>query len=383
MSRSSSGSQGFPFWDRILEELDKVTKKYDTPVKLAIVGFAKAGKSTLFNALYGRDVQEVGAQTDLTTKEQEARRFGIIFTDTRGFGTQLVPLQEIMEAIEREDPHLIIHCINGMASISGDDAELYAFCRKTGKRVIVVITKADAMKEREVGQFAQSIAEKIDPSIKPIFISAETGLNLLELTKVIIDLLPEAARDAFIAKQQVDRDAKRRKARAVIHTTSLAAAGVAISPIPVSDVIVLIPMQAVMVVTVGKIYGYDITPARAKEILAVAGGGVVLRYAFQVLVKFIPGVGSILGPAIAYGGTVAIGEAAILYFESGMEATPEEIADVYRQAKEQAEQEFKASDVLNAMKRHEDKLKELKRQLENGEISQSEYEKRVNDLIDE
>jgi len=79
------------------------------------------------------------------------------------------------------------------------------------------------------------------------------------------------AKDAFIAKQRVDFELKRLKCRALIHTSAIAAAAVAVSPIPVSDVIILIPMQAGMVASIAKIYGLDITYASAKEFLAVAG----------------------------------------------------------------------------------------------------------------
>jgi uncharacterized protein (DUF697 family) len=132
-------------------------------------------------------------------------------------------------------------------------------------------------------------------------------------------------------------------------------------------------MQAGMVMSIAKIYGYEITEDMAKEILVVAGGGVVLRYAFQIIVKFIPVLGSLIGPAIAYGGTVAIGEAAILYFESGMEATPQDIADAYRRAKEKAEREFKSSGMEDSMKEKEEPLKLLGEKLQSGQITQDEF----------
>jgi uncharacterized protein (DUF697 family) len=193
------------------------------------------------------------------------------------------------------------------------------------------------------------------------------------LIEKIVDLLPDVAKDAFIAKQRADFEIKRKKCRALIHGTAIAAAGVAVSPIPVSDVIILVPMQAGMVISVAKIYGYEITEDMAKEILVVAGGGVVLRYAFQIIVKFIPVLGSLIGPAIAYGGTIAIGETAILYFESGMQATPEEIAAAYRRAKEKAQREFKSTGMEDKMKENGDQLKDLGDKLQAGQIGQEDF----------
>lgn len=338
-------------WQDVVKEIKHVKEKFDLHVKIAIVGFGKAGKSTLFNTIFGQNLQETGAQTDLTRKDREETRFGAIFTDTRGFGTELVPLEEIKRILNEQ--HLIIHCINGMSAISAEDLELYRFCRESSKPVIVVVTKADVMKEREIREYEGSVVQKLGPSSAPIFVSAETGANMNLLVSRIVELLPEAVRHAFTAKQRVNLEIKRDEAKFLVQATAVGGAGVAISPIPFSDIIVLVPMQAGMVVGIAKIYGYEITTERAKEILLVAGGGVVLRYAFQALVKFLPGLGSIIGPAIAYGGTVAIGEAAIHYFESGMKASPDEIAEAYRRAKEIAERDFDESKLQLAAGGHQ------------------------------
>jgi len=369
-----------PIWDEIIKEIKKVNNEYDVPVNLAILGFGNSGKSTLFNAIFGKDIQETGAQTDLTREDRKEKIFRTIFTDTRGFGTKLVSIEDIKNALH--DQNLIVHCINGLTAISEEDNDLYDFCKESGKHIIVTVTKSDLMEEREVEEYRESLLEKIDPSLGPIFISAKTGLNMPLLIERISELLPDAAKDAFIAKQIFDLEMKRKKCRKVIHGTAVAAAAVAVSPIPVSDVIVLIPMQAGMVVKIGAIYSYEITPERGKEILAVAGGGIVFRYAFQVLIKFLPGLGSVIGPVIAYGGTVAIGEAALAYFESGMKATPEQIADVYKRAKEKAERDFKTSKEETKIKEHEEEIKKLNGKLSRGEISQEEFEKLIRDFVE-
>jgi small GTP-binding protein len=370
-NRAFAENQAESVWQGIWEEIKNVRSKYDVAVKIAIVGFGKSGKSTLFNTIFGKTLQETGAQTDLTGAEREESLFGTIFTDTRGFGTKRVSVSEIKGLLH--DQNLIIHCMNGMSAISQDDSDLYQFCRESGKPVIVVVTKADVMKPREIEEFDKSLKDKISACAESIFISAETGFNLRLLIRKIVDLLPDIARDAFIAKQQADFEIKRKKCRALIQGTAIAAAGIAVSPIPVSDVIILVPMQAGMVVSIAKLYGYEITENMAKEILVVAGGGVVLRYAFQVIVKFIPILGSVIGPAIAYGGTVAIGEAGIVYFESGMSASPDEIAAAYRRAKEKAEREFKSNGMDEKMREKEQHLRDLGDKLQAGEIEQEDF----------
>jgi small GTP-binding protein len=315
--------------DQLKEIVDRIIKTYGVKPKIAIVGFGKAGKSTLFNKIFGSNIQETGAQTDLTKENKESEKFGIIFTDTTGYGTGTFPtIDKIKKDIEKEN--LIIQCINGVTAISNSDEELYKFVKESGKPIIVAVTKADIMEDREIREYQQSILEKFGP-VDPIFISAKTGKNMSMLIERIVELLPEAEKDAFIANEQADLEIKEKRAREIIYSAATAAAAIAIIPIPVSDVFIITPVQAGMVLTIAGLYGEKITLERAKELLVVVGGGVALRYAYQAIVSFIPVVGQIIGPVIAFGGTVALGEAAIVYFKSGGKATKEEIAEAYKQ----------------------------------------------------
>jgi len=65
-----------------------------------------------------------------------------------------------------------------MSAIAEQDSQLYRFCTDAGKPVIVAVTKADVMKPKEIEPFRKSLLEKISTSADPIFISAETALNM-------------------------------------------------------------------------------------------------------------------------------------------------------------------------------------------------------------
>jgi small GTP-binding protein len=365
--------------DQLKEIVDRIIKTYGIKPKIAIVGFGKSGKSTLFNKIFGSNIQETGAQTDLTRENKESEKFGIIFTDTTGYGTGTFPtIDKIKKDIEKEN--LIIQCINGVTAISNSDEELYKFVKESGKPIIVAVTKADIMEDREIREYQQSILEKFGP-VDPIFISAKTGKNMSMLIERIVELLPEAEKDAFIANEQADLEIKEKRAREIIYSSATVAAAIAIIPIPVSDVFIITSIQAGMVLTIAGLYGEKITLERAKELLVVVGGGVALRYAYQAIVSFIPVVGQIIGPVIAFGGTVALGEAAIVYFKSGGKATKEEIAEAYKRAKENAEKEFKNSDIINNMKKYENQIKILNEKLSKKEISQEEFENEIKKLL--
>ncbi len=68
----------------------KITQKFANKSKAAIAGFGKAGKSSLFNAIYGENVAKASMQTVETTEAQTQERFGIDFTDTPGIGTERI-----------------------------------------------------------------------------------------------------------------------------------------------------------------------------------------------------------------------------------------------------------------------------------------------------
>ncbi len=321
------------------EEVIGVKAQFLIPVKIAIVGFGKSGKSTLFNALFGKDLQEIGAQTDLTIKEHSAKLFGAIFTDTRGFGTKKVKIDEIIPVIEEQN--LVIHCLNGMSAISEEDVELHQFISRRGRPYITVVTKTDVMKKREIEEYASSVEEKLNlSSIDLLFISAETGLNMRELVSRILDLLPEAVKDAFIAKQGIDFDLKKKKAKRIVKGAATACAGIAITPIPVADITIMTPVQIGMVLKIAALFGMELSWKRAKELLATVGSGLALRSLAQTLLKFFPIAGSFISPAIAFSGTMALGEVAIFYFENQMALDKQQIEERYYKAIQEAKRVF-------------------------------------------
>ena len=365
-------------WGEIEKEIDKVNKKFNVPIGIAIIGFGNSGKSTLFNAIFGENLQEIGAETDLTKKNRQEKKYSTIVTDTPGYGTRRFTSDEIKEGLTSQ--HVIIHCLNGMSAISKGDVGLFEFCKETDKQIIVVVNKADVMEKDEIKQYKKAVRDKMGGEIDPIFISAKTGLNMNKVVRRIVDVLPEAKRDAFLAKQQVDVEMKTSKARNYIHSAAVSAAAIALSPIPVSDILAIAPLQIGMVIKIGLIFGNQLEKASAKELIGTVAGGVVFRYAAQVLVKFIPGIGSVVGPVIAYGGTVAIGEAAVAYFDSGMTLSEKELEEVYKSAKSDAEKTFKAEKREATLKKHKEQIEKLNKDLKNGKITQDEYEKKIKRL---
>jgi predicted GTPase/uncharacterized protein (DUF697 family) len=146
----------------------------------------------------------------------------------------------------------------------------------------------------------------------------------------LLDILEEAIPDfeaqmglrmASRLNEVVDRLAKQ-----LNNIFSGISATVALTPIPVSDIYLLLIIQSVLVSLIASLSGRDISLENAKEFIlsmgGIAGAGYVFRLVAQQASKFLnavwPGSGSAVSFGIAAYGTSAIGKAAIAYYIDDM-----------------------------------------------------------------
>lgn len=116
---------------------------------------------------------------------------------------------------------------------------------------------------------------------------------------------------------------------------------VALTPIPVSDIYILLLVQALLVSLIASLSGRDISLNTAKEFVfsmgGLAGAGYSLRLVAQQSAKFLnaiwPGSGSVVSAAVASMGTSAIGKAAISYYIDGK--TIEEAKKKFEESKKE------------------------------------------------
>lgn len=105
----------------------------------------------------------------------------------------------------------------------------------------------------------------------------------------------------------------------------------AIVIIPGADMPAMTANQVRMVLRIAQAYGEEPSADRAVEILSVVAGGFVLRGLARQALEFVPGVGWLLKGAVGFSGTVAIGEAAIAYFEAGAPLRVSRVQRIERQ----------------------------------------------------
>jgi len=95
----------------------------------------------------------------------------------------------------------------------------------------------------------------------------------------------------------------------------------AVAFVPGADMPLMTLNQAKMLLQIAAAYGQSLGTERAKELLALVGGAFALRTVARQILGFVPGFGWAIKAGFGYVGTVAMGRAAITYFEHGGDLT--------------------------------------------------------------
>lgn len=151
-----------------------------------------------------------------------------------------------------------------------------------------------------------------------------------------------------------EREAARERAREIARNFSLWAAGIVLFPIPFADLVLLMPVQTAMVISIGKAYGVKDPPEKMLAHIAAACGASVFGQITTMFVSsFIPIIGKIVTAPFVYGWTYGLGEVAMRYFESQGEVNKDEMKQLFKQASKSATRAFRPADVTQARQNFE------------------------------
>jgi uncharacterized protein (DUF697 family) len=133
--------------------------------------------------------------------------------------------------------------------------------------------------------------------------------------KTLKDLI-EGELDA--ARKSPDKEAKRVVTKKIITTCTAACTTVGVEPIPLADFPILTTVQVLMVASIMRVSGREITRKAITEFISALGmnigAGLVFREGARAAIKVLPGFGNAISGAIAGGATYALGRAATAYF---------------------------------------------------------------------
>lgn len=183
-------------------------------------------------------------------------------------------------------------------------------------------------------------------------------------------------------------------ADAVIRNHMIWSMGAGFIPVPIADLFAVSAIQLDMIRQMCKIYEVDFKQTEGKAVITALTGSGLARLGARA-VKFIPGVGSVLGgitmSALSGASTYALGEVFKKHFETGgtfLDFDPARLKNYYNEKFEKGkdiadELRKKQDDGRKAAEASEmvDRLKDLAQMKSDGLITEDEYEAMKKKLI--
>lgn len=308
---------------------------------LAVIGGSGVGKSSLVNAVFGRDWAKVGKGLPVTRGVRYYHDESLGIWDVEGFeiGSQKAPAEQLREHLRVIAGHpaeqqisVVWYCVKANDDrLTPADIEMIRELASARLPVILVLTKVDWTKNRITGQrgvskgveeFVDWLENPVDHNDQPISIPYErviltstrdkqgkgSGHGLGELVAETLALSPEDEKDAFRIAQRLNLPWKREMARPIIAAAASAAAAAAAVPIPVADAVALAPIQLGMMGRIAAIYDLELKTMMSAGALAQLGVQMTGQALARSFLKVIPGAGSVIGASVALALTAATGE---------------------------------------------------------------------------
>jgi uncharacterized protein (DUF697 family)/GTP-binding protein EngB required for normal cell division len=309
---------------------------------LLLVGRSGVGKSSLVNAVFGRKLANVGVGLPVTEGLTYYNEGALGIWDSEGFelGDSRSPMDRIKEDLAKvknrprnEQISVVWYCVDSNSKrLLPSEIEVIREIAAAGFPVILVLTKvqwltnpfkAKNFMTEDLTEFWNWLQDPVDKNgnaidfpvvdVIPTSVKSSKGkgkeYGLSELVGRTLQESPDDAKDAFRIAQRLNLPWKRQMARIVITVASGSAAVAAAVPIPVADAATLAPIQIAMMGRIAAIYELDLNTMMSAGALGQVATQIAGKALARGFIKLIPGVGSLIGSAVASALTGAGGEA--------------------------------------------------------------------------
>lgn len=360
---------------RQLSELTGQIEAKRESERLEIVAFGSisSGKSSLLNALAGRDVFRTDARGGTTVSRNEIPWPGldqVTLVDTPGLGEIDGGRHAAISAAAAEDADLVLVVVDG--PLRDYEFQLLDQLRQMEKRALVCLNKEDWYEPRErerlLGQIREQVSQfvgaddvvavraqpaertriRVLPSGEHVEEKLAEPPDIQALAKRMLRVVRREGRKLLLAnlllqsrglvddaRAQVRQSLDQQAWQVVDRYTWAAGGAAALSPLPILDLVAGSAITAKMVVDLAHVYRQEMDLETAtnllgqlgKNLLAILGASVAtpaVASGVATLLKAAPGAGTIAG-GLLQGGTQAfvtrwIGSVFVKYFQAEMGA---------------------------------------------------------------
>jgi uncharacterized protein (DUF697 family) len=355
-----------------------------------LLGKPQTGKSSLVRGLTGVSAAIVGQGFRPHTRHTERYAYPsadlplLQFTDTVGLGDLQQPTAEIVADLtadldQAQDRARIFILTVKVTDFATADLREVAIALRDRYPTIPCLLAITCLHEaypatltdhpdypppvpevqRAAVALKQDFADLWDRAVLLDFTLEEDGFTpvfygLEALRSTLADLLPDAEARAIYQLLEEREGATRQLGtlyrdvgRRYIAAFAAIAATVAAVPLPFATMPVLTTLQVSLVGALGKLYGQTLSPSQAGGVVSAIAGGFVAQAVGRELIKFIPGLGSVIAASWAAAYTWALGEGACVYFGDlmgGKKPDPDRIQAVMAEAFKDAQRRFRQPD---------------------------------------
>lgn len=300
----------------------------DPLARVAVVGAVNVGKSSLYNTLAPADQQAATSPVPGTTRAVQQGEVGLFhLIDTPGADRADAPeeRQQALDAAATADALLVV--LDATRGVTVSDKTLHHTLAALGKRMLVVINKIDCVAEKDRRVVIEAAAKAL--GVNPLDLVSTSATRGIGIQKLVLELAAVEPRLlGHLGKALVPM--RRQLAWQAVRRAATGAALVALTPLPMIDLIPLAAIQLSLVLTVARIYGRPMGVGAAGQSLGSIGAGVLARSLFTELAKLGGVPGWVLSASVAASATVAIGYSAIVLNETGQRPKKAQVEQMTR-----------------------------------------------------
>lgn len=301
---------------------DHLSMTFGRRHRVAIVGPANVGKSTLFNQMIreGELPAAVSPVPGTTVKNQSGTTSLFQLIDTPGADAAgATGQQERAEALQAAaEADFLIILFDAIQGIKTSEQALFEELKQLGKPYLVALNKMDLIGKRDREAVVHTAAHNL--ALQPAELFPLSALNEEGIAPLLLNIAKSEPALLAALGDALPSYRGRLAWQATLRSASTAGL-VALTPIPFIDFIPLAAVQGLLVLAIGRIYRYKITPARATELLGSLGMGYISRMLFYELTKLGGPPTWVISVALASATTVLVGYSAMLWFEKGEKLT--------------------------------------------------------------